>query len=45
MDSIHDMRVMNTDTVSYLSKTPEKCLENDERGKKNKYLNACLNEY
>ena len=25
-DSIHDMCVVNTDTVSYQSKTPEKCL-------------------
>ena len=28
MDSIHDMRVVNTETVSYQSKTPEKCLDN-----------------
>ena len=27
MDSIHEMRVFNTDSVSYQSKTPEKCLE------------------
>ena len=26
-DSIHDMRVVNTDAVSYQSKTLEKCLE------------------
>ena len=25
-DSIHDMHVVNTDTISYQYKTPEKCL-------------------
>ena len=33
-DSIHDMRFMNTDTFSYQSKTPEKCLESAQRKKK-----------
>ena len=27
MDSIHNMRVVNTDATSYQSKNPEKCLE------------------
>ena len=44
MDSIHDMRVVNADTVSYQSKTLDKCLKTAEREKKRKYLNAYLNE-
>ena len=40
MDSIHEMRVTNTDSVSYQSKTPEKCLETAECEKKRKYLNT-----
>ena len=41
--SIHDMCVVNTDAVSYQSKTPEKCLETAEQeNKKKKYLHACL---
>ena len=39
-DSVHDMRVVNTDALSYVRKTPEKCLHEDERGKKNIYLDA-----
>ena len=42
--SITDMRVVNTDAVSYQSKTLEKCLETSEFKKKKNYLNACLNE-
>ena len=42
-DSIQDMRVVNTDDISYQSKTPEKCLYSAEREKKKNYLNACLN--
>ena len=43
-ESIHDMRVMNTDVIFYQSKTPGKCLETAE-GKKNKNcIHACLNE-
>ena len=30
-DSIHNMRVVNTDAISYQSKTPEKCLETTKR--------------
>ena len=44
-DSIHNMHVVNTDTVSYQSKIPDKCLGTAEREKKRKYLNACLNEH
>ena len=39
-DSIHDMRVVNTDNVSYQFKTPVKCLETNDREKKRKYLNT-----
>ena len=42
--SIHDMRVLNTDAVSYQSKTPEKVLVTAEREKKKKYLHSCLNK-
>ena len=43
-DSIHDIRVVNNDAVSYQSKTPEKCLESAGREKKKNLLNACLNK-
>ena len=43
-DSIHVMRVVNTDAVSYQSKTLEKCLETAERENKRNYLKTCLNE-
>ena len=32
---VHDMRVMNTDAKSYLSKTPNKCLQDAEQAKWN----------
>ena len=41
-DSIHDMRVVNTDTVSYQSKTLEKCLETAKRETKKQYLNTSI---
>ena len=37
-DSIHGMRVVNTDAKSYWGRSPEKCLEEAERGKKKMYL-------
>ena len=43
MDSIHDMRVVNTDAVYYQSKTSEDCIETAERKKKKNYINVCLN--
>ena len=42
--SIHDMHVVNTDAISYHSKTTEKCLETAKRKNKKKYLKACLNK-
>ena len=30
-DSIHDMRVVSNDAVSYQSKTPEKCMDANKR--------------
>ena len=39
-DSVHDMRVINTDTKYHLSKTPAKCLQEVEREKKKMYLEA-----
>ena len=41
-DSIHDMRVVNTDTASYQYKNPNKCLETADKEKNKKYLDACL---
>ena len=32
-DSVHDMCVVNTDALSYVQKTPEKCLHKSERGR------------
>ena len=37
-DIVHDICVLNTDTKSYLDKTPEKCLQEAYRAKKNMYL-------
>ena len=42
-DSTHDMRVVNTDAVSYQSKIPENCLETANRENKRKYLNTFFN--
>ena len=33
-NSVHDMRVMNTDTLTYQLKEPEKCLHEAEKVKK-----------
>ena len=41
-NSVHYMRVMNTDTKSHLSKTTYKCLQGADRGKKKMYLGACI---
>ena len=43
-DSVHDLRVVNTDTLTYLKKAPEKCLHEAEKGKKKMYLEACLQQ-
>ena len=43
-DSIHDMRVVNTDAKSYWGRSPEKYLEEAERAKKKMYLEACLQQ-
>ena len=43
-DSIHKIRVMNTDSTSYRSKFPKKCLETAEKAKKNKYPDTCLKQ-
>ena len=39
-DSIHDIRVVNTDPTTYQYKSPDKCLETAETVKKNNYLDA-----
>ena len=36
------MCVVNTDTKSHSGKTPEKCLQEADRGKKTMYLEACV---
>ena len=43
-DSVHAMRVVNTDAKSHNAKTPEKCLQEAERWKKRIYLEACLQQ-
>ena len=42
MDSVHNMRVLNTDAKSHSGKAPEKCLQEAERGKKRIFLETCL---
>ena len=44
IDSVHDMRVLNTDSKSHSAKTPEKCLQEAERAKKQMYLEACFQQ-
>ena len=44
INSVHDMRVVNTDTKSHSSKTPEKCLQEEEQTKKKMYLEAYLQQ-
>ena len=43
-DSVHNMRVVNTDATSQRTKDPERCLQDAERGKKQMYLDACLQQ-
>ena len=43
-DSVHDMRVLNTDAKSHLEKPLDKCLQEAKRGKKRMYLEACLHQ-
>ena len=43
-DSVHNMRVLNTDTKSYWEKSPKKCLEEADKSKKKMYLEACLQQ-
>ena len=43
-DSVHGMSVVNTDALSYVQKTPEKCLHETKMGKKKMYLEACLQQ-
>ena len=43
-DSVHNMRVVNTDAKSHSAKTPEKCLQEAEREKKKIYLESCLQQ-
>ena len=38
------MIVVNTDAKSHMSKAPEKCLHEAERGKERMYLAACLHQ-
>ena len=43
-DSVHDMRVVNTDAKSYWEKSPKQFLEKEEKSKKKMYLEACLQQ-
>ena len=41
-DSVHNIRVVNTDAKSHSEKTPEKCLHEVERENNKMYLESCL---
>ena len=41
IDSLYNMRVMNTSTKSHSAKTPEKFLQKSERRNNKMYLEAC----
>ena len=43
-ESVHDMRIVNTDAKSHLAKTSGTCLREAEQAKKNMYLEACLQQ-
>ena len=43
-DSVHKIRVMNTDAKPQAAKKPEKCIQEAERAKKKMYLGACLHQ-
>ena len=42
MDIIHGMCVVNTDALSHLNKSLEHFLQTEEKEKKNKYMDSCL---
>ena len=44
-NSVHNMRVVNTDAKSHSGKTPEKCLQEAERAKKRVYMESCLQQH
>ena len=43
-DSVHNMRVVNTDAKSYWEKSPEKYMEEVEKSKKKMYLERCFHQ-
>ena len=43
-DSVHDMRVVNTDASTHRMKDMERCLHEAERGENRMYLEACLQQ-
>ena len=43
-DSFHNIPVVNTDTLTYLSKMPEKCPHEAENSKNKMPLEACLQQ-
>ena len=43
-DSVHNMRVENTDSKSHLGKQTEKCLQEIDRANNRIYLEACLQQ-
>ena len=45
MDSIHDMRVINTDIIFYHSKNPRSAWKLLRRRRGKKYLYACLKQH
>ena len=41
---IHEMHAVNTDTLTYQGRTPEKWIHSIQRETKRKYLEACLQQ-
>ena len=43
-ESVHSMRVVNTDSKYHSAKIPEKCLQEEEWTKKKMYVEVCLQQ-
>ena len=44
-DSVHNMRVVNTDAKSQSAKTPENCFQEAKRGKQSMHLQECAQQH
>ena len=43
-DSVHDIHVVNTDSMLHRTNEPERCLQEAEMGEERMYLEACLHQ-